>query len=92
MTYVVVTGARKAFDLEYLGDFEEAADVLLLDAHLALVHELQHRRQVAIVDILEDDDRVLARVSLQTTCIIYAYTYACVRECRRKNGITRELA
>jgi hypothetical protein len=64
-THVVVAGPREALYLEYLGDFEEARDVFLLDVDFALVHEVQHRRQVSIVDILEDDDGMFTRVPLQ---------------------------
>lgn len=48
----------EALDAQHLRRLEEDGEQVLRDVHLALVHELQHRLQLAEVDVGENDDRM----------------------------------
>lgn len=50
---------EQALDFERLGRLEQRADLLLGDAHLAAVDELEDRLELGEPDVFEDDDGVL---------------------------------
>jgi len=61
----VLGGAHvhEALDAQRLRRVQQRGQLLILDAHLALVHELEQRAQFAELDVLEDDDGVLVGVA-----------------------------
>lgn len=58
-------GLCEALHFQSIGGFQERGQLLLGYVHLAGVHKLQDRLQVAVRDVLQDDDRVLRGVFLQ---------------------------
>lgn len=58
-------GLCEALHFQSIGGFQERRQLLLGYVHLAGVHKLQDRLQVAVRDVLQDDDRVLRGVFLQ---------------------------
>lgn len=55
----VVAHLRQALDAQRLGDAQEGGEALLVDGHLAAVHEVEQRFHVGQRDVLEDEDRML---------------------------------
>ena len=62
---VLEAGLREALDLEQLGGAQEVTELLVRHLYLAVVHEAQQRLEATRGDVLQDHDRVLARVRLQ---------------------------
>ena len=54
----------QALDLEHSGRVQDGRQLLVRHAHLAVVHEAQQRLHIAVLDVAQDHDRVLARVRL----------------------------
>lgn len=60
---LVLVDLGEALDSERLGDPEESGQSVLVDAHLAAVHEVQEALHVRVRHVLQYDDRVLVRVT-----------------------------
>ena len=61
-TFVVV---RQTPDLQGFRRFEKGVQLVLGHVHLPIVHELEQREEIVVLDVAQDDYRVLARVALQ---------------------------
>ncbi|CAB0031331.1 unnamed protein product [Trichogramma brassicae] len=59
---VLAADVGQAPDLRGLGDLEQRPDLLLRHVDLALVHELDRGLELRPLDVLHDDDRMLALV------------------------------
>ena len=66
---------KEALDLKHLGRPEEAGQLVLLHLDLAGVHEVEQQPQVLLPHVPQDDDRVLAWVTLKTIYFLQIFTY-----------------
>lgn len=58
------SNVRQSFDLQHTSRVQHRRQLFVGDAHLAVVHETQQRLHVAVLDVPQDHDRMLARISL----------------------------
>ena len=54
----------QSLDLQHPGRVQNRRQLLVGDAHFPVVHEAQQGFHVAVLDVAQDHDRMLARVSL----------------------------
>ncbi len=54
----------ESLDLEHPGRVKDRRELLVGDAHLAVVHEAQQGLHVAVLDVAQDHDRMLTRIRL----------------------------
>ncbi len=54
----------ESLDLEHPGRVKDRRELLVGDAHLAVVHEAQKGLHVAVLDVAQDHDRMLTRIRL----------------------------
>lgn len=59
----------ETLDLKAIGGAQERRQLLLRDVHLAGVHEFEDGLQVAVRDVLQDDDGMLGGVLLRTNWV-----------------------
>ena len=52
-------------DLQGFRRFEKGVQLVLGHVHLPVVHELEQREEIVVLDVAQDDYRVLAWVALQ---------------------------
>ena len=62
LNYVAVVGRGEAAHLEALGRLDETRELRLRHRRLALVHEVDDALHFPSANVLQNDDRVLARV------------------------------
>lgn len=55
----------QSLDLQHPGRVKNRRQLFVGDADLAIVHETQQGFHVTILDIAQDDDRMLARIRLE---------------------------
>lgn len=59
----------QSFDLQHPGRVKNRRQLFVGDADLAIVHETEQGFHVAVLDIAQDDDRMLARIRLHKELI-----------------------
>ena len=57
----------ETFDLEHPGRVEDLGQLLVADADLSVVHEPEKRLHVAVLDVPQNDDRMLTWIRLEAT-------------------------